>query len=87
MFEIMINNQTFESESYVDFCKDIELWHEIEKVSNFQGTAGDWRYIALCLHSAITEAIDTGQYDKWLGIYKPYSIPAIGFKITKGESL
>lgn len=83
MFELMVNGQVFVSESYDAFCKDISTWEEIQRVSNFQGTGGDWRYIALTLHSKVTEIIHSNQYNQWFGIYKPYSVPAIGFKVSK----
>ena len=52
----------------------------IKEESGFRGTGGDWRYIELCLHSAVNNANELGV---WHGIYKPFSVPAIGFKITK----
>ena len=83
MFELMIRGQIFVADSYDTFCKDNLMWEEIQRVSNFQGTGGDWRYIALTLHSEVTRVIQSNQYNQWFGIYKPYSVPAIGFKISK----
>ncbi len=83
MFELMVNGQVFVSDSYDAFCKDISMWEEVQRASNFQGTVGDWRYIALVLHSEVTKVIHSNQFDQWLGIYKPYSVPAIGFKVSK----
>ena len=83
MFELMVNGQVFVSESYDAFCKDILMWEAVQRASNFQGTGGDWRYIALALHSEVTRVIQSNQFDQWLGIYKPYSVPAIGFKVSK----
>ena len=83
MFELMVNGQVFVSESYDSFCKDILMWEAVQRASNFQGTGGDWRYIALVLHSEVTRVIQSGLFDQWFGIYKPYSVPAIGFKVSK----
>lgn len=83
MFELIINGKIFVSDSYETFCKDNLMWEEIQCVSNFQGTSGDWRYIALTLHSEVTKVIQLNQYNQWFGIYKPYSVPAIGFKVSK----
>ena len=83
MFELMVNGQVFVSESYDAFCKDILMWEAVQRSSNFQGTGGDWRYIALVLHSEVTRVIQSNQLDQWFGIYKPYSVPAIGFKVSK----
>ena len=83
MFELVVNGQVFVSESYDAFCKDILMWEAVQRASNFQGTGGDWRYIALALHSEVTKVVQSNQFDQWLGIYKPYSVPAIGFKVSK----
>ena len=83
MFELMVNGQVFVSKSYDDFCKDILMWEAVQRASNFQGTGGDWRYIALVLHSEVTKVIQSKQFDQWFGIYKPYSVPAIGLKVSK----
>lgn len=83
MFILAINDHEFSSENYDTFCKDIYLWEEIQRKSGWQGTGGDWRYIARHLHNAVTEKIQQGSFDSWHGIYKPYSIPPIGFKIEK----
>ncbi len=83
MFELVVNGQVFVSGSYDAFCKDILMWEAVQRASNFQGTGGDWRYIALALHSEVTRVIQSNQFDQWLGIYKPYSVPAIGFKVSK----
>ena len=83
MFELMIKGQIFVSDNYESFCKDNLMWEEIQRVSNFQGTGGDWRYIALTLHSEVTKVIQSNQCNQWFGIYKPYSVPAIGFKVSK----
>ena len=83
MFELMVNGQVFVSKSYDDFCKDILMWEAVQRASNFQGTGGIWRYIALTLHSEVTKVIQSNQFDQWFGIYKPYSVPAIGFKVSK----
>lgn len=83
MFELMINDRVFVSDSYDAFCKDILMWEAVQRASNFQGTGGDWRYIALALHSEVTRVIQSKQFDQWFGIYKPYSVPAIGFKVSK----
>lgn len=83
MFELMVNGQVFVSKSYDDFCKDILMWEAVQRASNFQGTGGDWRYIALVLHSEVTRVIQSSLFDQWFGIYKPYSVPAIGFKVSK----
>lgn len=83
MFELMINGKIFVSDSYDTFCKDKYTWEMIQSASNFQGTGGDWRYIALTLHSEVTKVIQSNQYNQWFGIYKPYSVPAIGFKVSK----
>lgn len=29
------------------------------------------------------QIIQSNQFDQWFGIYKPYSVPAIGFKVSK----
>lgn len=81
MFKLTINNQEFTSDTYESFCKDLYLWDEIQRKSGWQGTGGDWRYIASCLHNAVMEKIKHGYFNEWHGIYKPFSIPPIGFKI------
>ena len=78
MFYLLVNNREFVSESYKTFCENMPLWEKIKEESGFKGTGGDWRYIELSLHNAVNNA-NTGE---WYGIYKPFSIPAIGFKIT-----
>ena len=83
MFELMVNGQVFVSESYDAFCKDLLMWEAAQRASNFQGTGGDWRYIALALHSEVTKVIQSSQFDQWFGIYKPCSVPSIGFKVSK----
>ena len=79
MFYLLVNGKEYVSESYKIFCEDIPLWEKIKEESGFLGTGGDWRYIELCLHNAI---IKTNTFNVWHGIYKPFSVPAIGFKIT-----
>lgn len=79
----MIKGQIFVADNYENFCKDNLMWEEIQRVSNFQGTGGDWRYIALTLHSEVTKVIQSNQHNQWFGIYKPYSVPAIGFRVSK----
>ena len=80
MFYLLVNGKEFVSESYEYFCEDTYLWERIKEESGFQGTGGDWRYIELCLHNAVLNA---NNFNVWHGIYKPFSVPAIGFKITK----
>ena len=79
MFYLLVNGNEFVAESYQTFCEDTYLWDVIKEASGFIGTGGDWRYIELYLHNAI---INTNTYNVWHGIYKPFSVPAIGFKIT-----
>lgn len=80
MFYLLVNGKEFVSESYESFCEDTYLWEMIKEESGFTGTGGDWRYIGLYLHNAV---IKTNIFNEWHGIYKPFSVPAIGFKITK----
>lgn len=80
MFYLLVNGKEFVSENYESFCKDSYLWEMVKEESGFTGTGGDWRYIELCLHNAV---VNTNTFDIWHGIYKPFSVPAIGFKITK----
>jgi hypothetical protein len=83
MFELMVNGQVFVSESYDAFCKDKYMWEAVQRASNFQGTGRIGCSIALALHSEVTKVIQSKQFDQWFGIYKPYSVPAIGFKVSK----
>ncbi|UNY40455.1 hypothetical protein KLEP7_gp87 [Pseudaeromonas phage vB_PpeM_ KLEP7] len=83
MFKLIINNVEFESEDYESFCKDLYLWDLIQRTCGYEGTGGDWRHIGLSLHSAVTKAISSRHYKQWIGIYKPYSIPPIGFYIAE----
>ena len=80
MFYLLVNGKEFTAESYKTFCSDVSLWDTIKEESGFIGTGGDWRYIELYLHNAV---INTNTFNVWHGIYKPFSVPAIGFKITK----
>ena len=83
MFELIINGQVFVSDSYDAFCKDILMWKAVQRASNFQGTGGIGCNTALTLHSEVTKVIQSKQFDQWFGIYKPCSVPSIGFKVSK----
>ena len=84
-FKVLVNGQEFVSDTYDAFVRDEQMWSDIQEASGFQGTGGDWRYIGLRLDSAIKQAIKFNHQEQWCGIYKPYSVPAIGFYIGKEE--
>ena len=79
MFYLLVNGKEYVLDSYKTLCEDLPLWEKIKEESGFKGTGGDWRYIELSLHNAVNDANNLGV---WYGIYKPFSVPAIGFKIT-----
>ena len=84
MFTLIMDNKTYQSDNYEAFCEDIDLWNRIQNESKFKGTGGDWKHIALGLHTDYIQQIDhSGLINVWHGIYQPYTIPAIGYLVTE----
>lgn len=83
MFTLIVNGKEFTYDSYSQFCNDPKCWDEVVEGSGWNGTGGDWRDIARALHKAVSQVIEDRTFFLWHGIYKPYSMPPIGFKITE----
>lgn len=85
MFTLIVNGKEFTYDSYSQFCNDPKCWDEVVEGSGWDVVAGDWywHYMMLSLHEAVTKVETDRTFYEWHGIYKPKTIPPIGFKITE----
>lgn len=65
--------------TYGELC---DSWDHITNNCGYEGTGGDWRYIARAIHSLFEQAL-ASQPGVWFSDYKPYSLPPVAIKINQ----